>query len=150
MIGKYLSTRGNGYLLPMHGDFSGFQLSSEVYKVDLMITGAISKYPTPASQTDLRSFCGLVNQLASGTSAIAELMSPLRPLLNTKNEFIWSEYQDEAFSRIKEQLITHQCCFMQCSQHFSSHSFWYHQPVSTYNKVIVNCKMMAYLPILLT
>ena len=86
--------------------FAEFQLSSEGYRVDTAITEVISKYPTPVSHTDLRSFCGLVNQLASGMNTIAELMAPLRPLLSTKNDYLWSEHHAQAFSKIKKQMIT--------------------------------------------
>ena len=40
--------------------FAGFQLSTHGYQIDESITEAISKYPTPTSRTDLRSFIGLV------------------------------------------------------------------------------------------
>lgn len=84
--------------------FAGCLLSPEVYQVDANITEATSKLPTPASHTELHSYCGLVNQLTSGTNIIVELMSPLRPLLSTKNEFIRSA--DHAlFSKVKKQLI---------------------------------------------
>ena len=61
-------------------------------------------HPTPPSRTDLWSFIGLVNQLSSSTDTIASLLSPLRPLLNTKNELLWSPSHDEAFSRVKASL----------------------------------------------
>ena len=75
--------------------------------MDANITEAISKFPTPASHTELYSFYGLVNQLTSRTNIIAELMSPLRPLLSTKNEFIWSA-DHATFSKVKEQLVMSQ------------------------------------------
>ena len=72
--------------------------------MDANITEATSTLPTPASHTELHSYCGLVNQLTSGTYIIVEFMSPLRPLLSTKNEFIRSA--DHAlFSKVKKQLI---------------------------------------------
>ena len=70
--------------------FAGCLLSPEVYQVDTSITEATSKLPTPASHTELHSYCDLLNQLTSGTYIIVELMSPLRPLLSIKNEFIRS------------------------------------------------------------
>ena len=88
-----------------HLTFAGFQLSSEGYKVDTSITAAISRFPVPASRTGLRSFCGLVNQLASGTALIAELMSSLQPLLSSKNDFVWSDHHSQAFAKVKEQLV---------------------------------------------
>ena len=93
-------------IVPKKSDIAGFMLSSEGYQVDAAITEAISEFPTPSDHTELRSFCGLVNQLASGTNRIAELMSPLRPLLSTKNEFVWSADHALAFSKVKEQLVT--------------------------------------------
>ena len=39
-----------------------------------------------------------------GTDTITSLLSPLRPLLSTKNEFLWSPTHDEAFSRVKASL----------------------------------------------
>ena len=86
--------------------FAGFQLSSSGYKIDPSIIEAITKYPTPTSRSDLRSFIGLVNQLSTSTNTLATLLDPLRPLLSTKNEFLWSSYHQEAFSHIKTSLTT--------------------------------------------
>ena len=84
--------------------FAGFQLSSSGYKIDPAITEAITKYPTPANRSDLRSFIGLVNQLSTSTNTLAALLTPLRPLLSTKNEFLWSDHHQEAFTNIKKSL----------------------------------------------
>ena len=86
--------------------FAGFQLSSHGYKVDPSITEVISKYPTPTTRSDLRSFMGLVNQLSTSTHTLASLLTPLRPLLSTKNEFLWSSHHQEAFTNIKTSLTT--------------------------------------------
>ena len=86
--------------------FAGFQLSAKGYKIDESITEAIAKYPTPQNRTDLRSFIGLVNQLSTSTNAVATLLAPLRPLLSTKNDFVWSESYGEAFSVAKRSLTT--------------------------------------------
>ena len=54
--------------------FAGCLPSPEVYQVDANITETTSKLPTPASHTELHSYCGLVDQLTSGTNIIVELM----------------------------------------------------------------------------
>ena len=87
-------------------DFAGFIISDKGYKIDPSITDAISKFPTPSSRTDLRSFFGLTNQLSTSTDAIASLLAPLRPLLSTKNEFMWTTDHDRAFQTAKESLIS--------------------------------------------
>ena len=86
--------------------FAGFCLSPEGYQLDSLITAAISQFPTPTTRTELQSFMGLVNQLASGTNAIAGLMAPFRPLLSTKNEFLWTVEHDQAVMKAKECLTT--------------------------------------------
>ena len=64
----------------------------------------LQNFPTPSNRTDLRSFFGLVNQLSSSTNAIASLRTPLRPLLSTKNDFLWSPDHQQAFKTIKNAL----------------------------------------------
>ena len=71
--------------------FAGFHLSSAGYRIDPSITQAIENFPTPTSRTELRSFIGLVDQLSTSTATISDLLSPLHPLLSTRNEFTWSE-----------------------------------------------------------
>jgi len=79
--------------------FAGFQLSLSGYKVDPSITDAITKYPMPTTRSDLRSFMGIVNQKSTSTHTLAALLTPLRPLLSTKNKFLWSSHHQEAFTK---------------------------------------------------
>ena len=47
-----------------------------------------------------------MNQLSSSTDIITELLLPLRPLLSTKNEFLWSEEHDQALANAKKHLVS--------------------------------------------
>ena len=85
--------------------FAGFHLSSEGYQIDSSITAAITQFPTPSTRSELCSFVGLVNQLTSGTNTVAEL-APLRPLLSTKKEFLWTTEHDQALAKVKGCLTT--------------------------------------------
>ena len=84
--------------------FAGFKLSREGYKVDDSQLNAIRDFPIPTNVTDLRSFFGLINQLANNTATIAQCLEPLRPLLSTKNEFVRSPDHTTAFNLAKESL----------------------------------------------
>ena len=84
--------------------FAGFSLSQDGYSVDSSITNAIASFPTPSNRTDLRAFFGLANQLAASTDALAGLLGSLRPLLSTKNEFIWLPDHEQAFQDAKTSL----------------------------------------------
>ena len=85
-------------------EFAGFHLSSDGYHISNDVTQAISNFPTPSNRTDLRSFFGLTNQLTGSSDAISPALSPLRPLLSTKNDFIWDASHTDAFLKAKEAL----------------------------------------------
>ena len=76
------------------------------YQVDATVTDAITKFPTPSTRTDLQAFFGLANQLSTSTDKTAPLLEPLRPLLSTKNEFIWTGNHDQAMAAAKQHLST--------------------------------------------
>ena len=86
--------------------FAGFKLTPEGYSINSDITAAISTFPTPGSCTDLRSFFGLTNQLASSTSQISNILAPLKPLLSTRNDFVWTEVHDSALQNARRALTT--------------------------------------------
>ena len=66
---------------------------------------AIEKFPTPKSITDIRSWFGLVNQVAY-SFARTKPMAPLRDLLSTKNRtFYWDSALDGAFKASKEEIL---------------------------------------------
>ena len=67
-------------------------------------TKAIRKMEAPTNVTELRRFMGIVNQLGKFSPRIAEISSPLRELLSTKNNWLWDSRQEEAFTLIKTEL----------------------------------------------
>ena len=87
-------------------DFAGFHLSQDGYRISDDITQAISGFPTPSSRTDLRSFFGLVNQLTGSSDRVSSALAPLRPLLSTRNDFVWDTAHTESFLKAKEVLTT--------------------------------------------
>jgi len=84
--------------------FCGYILSGNGIAAEEEKDRAIAEFPKPANLTDLRSFMGLVNQLAEFTPAIAESAEVLRPLMSPKCAFIWTPDHDAAFSRVKKAL----------------------------------------------
>ena len=65
--------------------FAGFLLSGEGVKADPAKLSALHSFPQPTILTDLRSFLGLVEQLAGFSRDVTEALLPLRPLLSVKN-----------------------------------------------------------------
>ena len=60
-------------------NFCGYSLSKDGISADPGKVSAIRDFPTPSNLTDLRSFMGLVNQLADFTPDISAAAQPLRP-----------------------------------------------------------------------
>ena len=84
--------------------FCGFTLSDEGIAADPGRVAALRDFPTPSNLTNLRSFMGLVNQLAEFTPDIALTAQPLRPLMSPKRSFVWTPDHDQAFKRVKQAL----------------------------------------------
>ncbi|XP_064106938.1 uncharacterized protein LOC135215912 [Macrobrachium nipponense] len=61
---------------------------------------------TPSNVTDVRSFMGLVNQLADFTPDIAAAAQPLRPLMSPKRSFVWTPDHERAFKKVKTALTS--------------------------------------------
>ena len=62
-------------------------LSSEGISADPEEVRAIADFPTLIDITDLRSFMGLVNQLAEFSPEISAAAQPLPPLMNPRCTF---------------------------------------------------------------
>ena len=84
--------------------FCGYKLSCQGIEADEEKVAAIKNFPTPTNLTDLRSFIGLVNQLADFTPAISTSMTSLRPLLSSKRVFQWMPEHQTSFDSVKQAL----------------------------------------------
>ena len=80
--------------------FCGFKVSTSGYTPDDHLVAALQNFPVPTNRTDVRSFCGLVQQFESFTRRLTELLSPIRALLSPKLEFLWDQPHQEVFASI--------------------------------------------------
>ncbi|XP_064107918.1 uncharacterized protein LOC135216479 [Macrobrachium nipponense] len=85
-------------------NFCGFILSEEGIAADLGQFAALQDFPTPSNLMDLRSFMGLVYQLAEFTPDITLTAQPLRPLMSPKCSFLWTPDHGQAFKCVKQAL----------------------------------------------
>lgn len=89
---------------PSEVSFCGLRLLREGTAVDEGKVHATEDFPKPANVPEMRSFLGLVNQLAEITPQIAELAEPLRLLLSPRCAFTWMPEHDLAFECLKTPL----------------------------------------------
>ncbi len=85
-------------------DFAGFRISDEAIEPLPKYLDAIQGFPTPASTTDIRSWFGLVNQVAN-YAQLRDIMAPFKPFLSPKVRFEWTPMLDAAFTASKQAII---------------------------------------------
>ena len=65
---------------------------------------AVKQINAPTNITELRRFLGMVNQLAKFTPQLSETTKPLRELLSSKNQWLWSDSQQQAFEAVRNMM----------------------------------------------
>ena len=85
-------------------DFAGFRISESSIEPLPKYLDAIRDFPTPTSITDIRSWFGLVNQLAN-YAQLREMMRPFKPFLSPKTPFVWNEELQSCFEISKAAIM---------------------------------------------
>ena len=88
-----------------HLNFLGHLVDKHGVSPDPQKTSALLAFTKPTTRTELRRFLGMANQLGKFTPKIAEMSQPLRELLSSKTTWLWGPSQDEAFEKLKSELI---------------------------------------------
>jgi len=70
-------------------DFAGFHISDERIEPLPKFFDAVKNFPTPTSTTDIRSWFGLVNQVAN-YAQLRPYMETFRPFLSPRCPFEWN------------------------------------------------------------
>ena len=96
--------RGKCEFLKPHITFLGHYIDKDGIREDPEKTDAITKMKSPTSVPELRRFLGMANQLGKFSSNLAELAKPLRELLSKESTWVWNDAQEQAFSKVKEEL----------------------------------------------
>jgi RNase H-like domain found in reverse transcriptase/Reverse transcriptase (RNA-dependent DNA polymerase) len=85
--------------------FLGHIISAKGVAADPDKLSAVSAWPPPINQRQLRSFLGLAGYYHRFVCHYASIAAPLIDLL-TKDGFVWSDKEQEAFHQLKKALMT--------------------------------------------
>lgn len=85
-------------------DFAGFRITDERIDPLPKFYNAIKDFPIPKSTTDIRSWFGLVNQVAN-YAQLRQHMEPFRPFLSPRHPFKWTPDLNEAFEKSKSAIV---------------------------------------------
>ena len=86
--------------------FGGTLVSSRGFFPDYKRTAAISEFPQPKNVTDVKSWLGLTNTLASFVPNLSKYTEGVRVLLKKGVSFTWDSEQDKSFTATKELLTS--------------------------------------------
>ncbi|CAG4966949.1 unnamed protein product [Colias eurytheme] len=87
-------------------DFLGFEISGNGIQPGSAKTGAVSKFPTPLNQHDVRRFLGLASFFRRFVKDFALIVKPLTGLLKKNAPWKWGEEEATAFTEIKKRLTS--------------------------------------------
>lgn len=85
-------------------DYAGFRISEDRIDPLPKYLDAIRDFPVPKSTTDIRSWFGLVNQVAN-YGQLRDVMAPFRPFLSPKVLFHWAPDLNRAFEDSKLAIV---------------------------------------------
>ena len=86
--------------------YLGHIITKDGVFVDEKKTEKVSQYPTPKSQTEVRSFLGLCNYYRRFVENFSKLATPLNQLLQKDVKFNWTKECEESFQALKNALVT--------------------------------------------
>ena len=93
------------YFRQTEANFLGYQITSEGVLPANRKVEAILEFKTPSNIIkELRSFMGMAQQLSRFSPLLAEAAEPLRGLLSSTNEWVWTGNYDLAFNKVKQVL----------------------------------------------
>ena len=85
-------------------DFAGFRIGTNSVEPLPKFIDAIRDFPAPKNITDVRSWFGLINQVAH-YAQLREMMEPFRKFLSPKEPFEWNEVLQSTFEKSKASII---------------------------------------------
>ena len=85
-------------------EFAGFEITKEGIKPTDMYIEAIKNFPMPTNISEVRSWFGLITQVAY-SFVKTEHMAPFRHLLSNSLPFVWDETMENAFKMSKDKII---------------------------------------------
>ena len=86
--------------------FIGEVIDQNGVRPDPQKVKAITEIPQPNNRTEVRRFLGMASQLSKFCPQLSEQVKPIRDLLSSKNEWLWSDQQQKSFEFIKKHLST--------------------------------------------
>ncbi|KAD6795956.1 hypothetical protein E3N88_06852 [Mikania micrantha] len=86
--------------------FLGHVISAEGIMMDPSKVEAITKWPTPTSVTEIRSFLGLAGYYRRFVEGFSKIVLPLTQLLRKGVKYSWNDEREKSFQELKKRLVS--------------------------------------------
>ncbi|KAD3641324.1 hypothetical protein E3N88_30548 [Mikania micrantha] len=86
--------------------FLGHVISAEGIMMDPAKVEAITKWPTPTSVTEIRSFLGLAGYYRRFVEGFSKIVLPLTQLLRKGVKYSWNDEREKNFQELKKRLVS--------------------------------------------
>jgi len=86
--------------------FEGYHINEKGYMIDPALSTALSEFPVPKSQMDIRSFCGLANQRCNFSDDNSEALAPFKHLLKKGQKSEWNDDLQTVFEAVRCHLTS--------------------------------------------
>ncbi|KAD2394125.1 hypothetical protein E3N88_41102 [Mikania micrantha] len=86
--------------------FLGHVISAEGIMMDPTKVEAITKWPTPTSVTEIRSFLGLAGYYRRFVEGFSKIILPLTQLLRKGVKYSWNDEREKSFQELKKRLVS--------------------------------------------
>lgn len=86
--------------------FLGHVVDCDGVRADPQLLDKITNYPRPHTHTEVRAFLQLVNYYRRFVHQAADIGKPLNELLKKGVAFVWSEFQETAFQKLRTALTS--------------------------------------------
>jgi hypothetical protein len=87
-------------------DFLGYRISAQGVATQPNQVAAVTRWPVPSCQRDVRAFLSLVNFCRRWIKSCASIAAPLQQLLRKDQPFTWEPQHDAAFLELKRAVTT--------------------------------------------
>ena len=86
--------------------FLGHEISNKGVSVHKDHFDPIKYLKTPSTKKEVKKFIGTVSYFRAFVENFAELAEPITRLLRNNVKFVWGEYQNDAFNKLKHKIVS--------------------------------------------
>jgi len=91
-------------------DCLGFYVNDDGIHIDPAKIDKIQEWRTPRNYHDVQRFNGIIQYLSQFLPNVTDYTSPMSGMCSNNREFLWTEFQDDCFQKLKDLVCKNPVC----------------------------------------